>query len=297
MVGSDEFAVALRTAIGHSGMSLSEIAQRLRGRGRGVSVASLSHWQSGRSLPESPNSLGALAALEELLGQSPDDLMGLLRAPRPRGRAMQHAEITDFIPESVPIRDALEELGFGAPETRPHERFVHERLVVDSSRSWQVATFLTMVRALEDGPCRLPSVTQLAPDEPNLAPEVTALSGCTLGRRLAWPDRRTYATEIVVDGAMEAGQQAVLGFQVAYRAASPFMTEATYAVPRRAHDLMIEVEFRGPEMPIHCERYQRTAAGEVSAGVRRDLVDRIQVAESGFGPGMLGLRWEWPAQA
>src|SRR5699024_6683380 len=176
-------------------LALAEISQRLRGRGRPVSPASLSYWQSGRSRPAGATSLGALAALEEVLGAPPDALLNLVQSPRPRGRAMRHAEISEFIPESAPIRDALAELGFASTESAPHERFIHERMVVDSRRSVQVATFRLMVRALRDGSCGVPTVHQLAPDEPNIAPLVTPLDGCHLGQSLAWPDRRTYGSQ------------------------------------------------------------------------------------------------------
>ena len=64
----ERFAGVLRAAIEHSGLSLTTISQRLRARHRPVSVATLSHWQSGRSLPGGDQSLGVVAALEELLG-------------------------------------------------------------------------------------------------------------------------------------------------------------------------------------------------------------------------------------
>src|SRR5690625_6973906 len=65
--GEDEFSSALRSAIDRRGLSLGQISHQLRSRGRPVSISSISHWQSGRSRPVGPQSLGALAAMEEIL--------------------------------------------------------------------------------------------------------------------------------------------------------------------------------------------------------------------------------------
>ncbi|SFI43105.1 hypothetical protein SAMN04489731_110252 [Amycolatopsis regifaucium] len=85
------FADALRAAIRARGLGLDRIRYRLRGRGCSVSLATLSHWQSGRCRPERPESLLVLKNLEEVLGVPSDSLSRLLGPPRPsrspRGRA------------------------------------------------------------------------------------------------------------------------------------------------------------------------------------------------------------------
>lgn len=72
------FAVSLRAAIRARGLGLERIRYRLRARGTPVSLATLSHWQSGRCQPERPESLAALAALEEILEVPRGSLTGLL---------------------------------------------------------------------------------------------------------------------------------------------------------------------------------------------------------------------------
>ena len=293
MPGEDEFSSALRSAIGRSGLSLGQISHQLRSRGRPVSVSSISHWQSGRSRPDGPQSLGALAAMEEILGEAPGNLMNRVGPPRQRGRAAQHSEISDFVPASDEVRDALATLGFTAPEDYPHERFVHQLSVIDGTASVQTTTSRIMVRALREGKGRLPAVQVLDENEPNVPPRVIPLEGCSIGRTLAWPERRTYGTEILIDGHLEAGQQAVLAYRMEMTAEEKSVRGMFYTVPRRAHDIMLEIEFRGPGPPQGCERYRRNADGESVLPVRLDANDRIQVAESSFGPGLLGLRWGW----
>ncbi|MBB5832650.1 XRE family transcriptional regulator [Brachybacterium aquaticum] len=67
MVEKDAFARALCSPIAGSDLSLTAISHRLRARGRPISIATLSNWRSGRSLPSGEHSLGVLTALEALL--------------------------------------------------------------------------------------------------------------------------------------------------------------------------------------------------------------------------------------
>ncbi|GAA4529309.1 helix-turn-helix transcriptional regulator [Brachybacterium paraconglomeratum] len=289
----ERFASALRESIEQSGLSLTAISQRLRARHRPVSVATLSNWQSGRSLPGGVQSLGVVAALEELLGKAPDDLADLVGAPRPRGRSFRPASFVGRTGRREVFHRALDELGFDAPQQYAHERVFQQHVVIDSSRDVQRFDYRLTVRALESGVCRLPAVHLLEPTEPNVAPEFIPLEGCTVGRRVVWPEHRAYGVELKVDGVLDAGQVATLAYRVEMKAAATDLTSAMYSVPRPANDVLLEVEFRGDRKPIGCERYRRTDAGESVTSVRLDRRGRFQVSDARFGPGTFGLRWEW----
>lgn len=289
----ERFASVLRESIEQSGLSLTVISQRLRARHRPVSVATLSNWQSGRSLPGGEQSLGVVAALEELLGKSPDDLAGLVGAPRPRGRSVQPANYVGRGSRREAFHRALEELGFETPQQYAHERVFQQHVVIDSSREVQRFDYRLTVRALESGICRLPAVHLLEPSEPNVSPEFIPLEGCAVGRRVAWPEHRAYGVELKVDGVLDAGQVATLAYRVEMTAEATDLTAAMYSVPRRANDVLLEVEFRGERKPLVAERYRRTEAGESVTPVRLDRRDRLQVSDARFGPGTFGLRWDW----
>lgn len=295
MAEDEGIAAALRSAIARSGLSLTEITHRLRSVGHVVSPAALSAWQQGRRKPDPVRSLGILASLETVLDQPPDALLELARAPRPRGRSLRHTEVAAFVPDSEPLRRAYAELDFTTVASFPHERFVHVSLVLDGESSVQVVTFQVMVRALVDGVCRIPAAQQFTSEEPNVEPRVIPLEGCSVGRRLAWPEDRTYATELVVNRYLEVGQQAFFSFQVHFRSEARGIRDVNYAVPRRAPDFMVEARFRGPLVPVDCEQFRRADGDrEDSAPVRLNRDRLLQAAASDFGPGMLGLRWQWP---
>jgi transcriptional regulator with XRE-family HTH domain len=292
--GQDEqFASELRTAIEQSGLSLTMISQRLRTRHRPVSVATLSNWQSGRSLPGGEQSLGVVAALEELLGRSPDSLADLVGAPRLRGRTVKPTSFLGRKASKNVFGDALEELGFESAQQYAHERVFHQYAVIDSDKDVQRFDNRVIVRALQSGVCRLPAVYVLEPTEPNIAPQYIPLEGCSIGRRVVWPERRAYGVELLVDGRLDAGQVTTFAYRVEMKARATDVTGAVYSLPRRANDVLLEVEFRGDRKPVDCERYRRTQAGETVASVRLDHRDRLQLSEARFGPGTFGLRWAW----
>ncbi|WP_020670085.1 transcriptional regulator [Amycolatopsis nigrescens] len=81
LLATGPFEAALRAAIKARGLGLERIRYRLLSRGSSLSVATLSHWQSGRCRPERPDSLRALANLEEILDLPPTSLSRLLRRP------------------------------------------------------------------------------------------------------------------------------------------------------------------------------------------------------------------------
>lgn len=287
------FAAELRAAIVQSGLTLTSISQRLRARHRPVSVATLSNWQSGRSLPSGEKSMGVIAALEELLGRSPESLAELVGGPRLRGRAVRTADHLGHLSSKEVFHDALEELGFLLAQQYAHERVVHQLAVIDTARERQSFDFRLIVRALESGVCRLPAVYVLEESEPNVAPIFTALDGCSIGRRVNRPERRVYGVEFVIDGTLDAGQVASLAYRVELGARATDVTAVLYSLPRRSNDVLLEVEFRGDRRPVDCHRYQRTESGESITDVRLDHRGRLQVSEARFGPGTLGLRWDW----
>lgn len=86
VLAAGPFDVALRAAIRARGLGLDRIRYRLRGRGTTVSLATLSHWQSGRCRPERPESLEALRNLEDILNVPDGSLSRLLGPPRARTR-------------------------------------------------------------------------------------------------------------------------------------------------------------------------------------------------------------------
>src|SRR5689334_9350100 len=98
-----DFAEALAKAVEASGLSLERIQHHLELRGVQVSLSTLSYWRRGRSRPERPESLQAVAALEEILKLTPGTLTGSLGDKRPRGRWVERAAALEGIWQAAAI--------------------------------------------------------------------------------------------------------------------------------------------------------------------------------------------------
>ena len=84
MVHSPEgpFAQAFRDALAQSGMTLVEVVEALAERDVKLTQASLSYWQSGRSVPRRQSSIAVLSDVEEVLGAQKDTLVNALQQER-----------------------------------------------------------------------------------------------------------------------------------------------------------------------------------------------------------------------
>lgn len=291
--GSEPFAAALRSAIAESGLSLERIRQRLDRLGTPVSTASLSHWQSGRSVPEKEQSLDAIAVLEEILGRPQGSLLELVGAPRPRGPSPTSLSDTTFLPRSGPVRRALDALDFRRPADFPHEVVVHVRLDVDADSDVQVIRFRLVVRGVTAGPCRVPMIHALYPEEPEDGPVITALDGCRVGRTVSLAEDRVYGAEIIVDAVTAAGEEAFLEYQLEVRAHHTRSTTCSYSVVRRCQAILVDARFRGVAAPRASVRFREDKQGNAVAPAPMDGTRRVHAAEHGFGPGRIGVRWAW----
>lgn len=84
MVHSPEgpFAQAFRDVLAQSGMTLVEVVEALAERDVKLTQASLSYWQSGRSVPRRQSSIAVLSDVEEVLGAPKDTLVNALQQER-----------------------------------------------------------------------------------------------------------------------------------------------------------------------------------------------------------------------
>lgn len=84
MVHSSEgpFAQAFREALVQSGMTLVEVVEALAERDVKITQASLSYWQSGRSVPRRQSSIAVLDDVEEVLGVKDGTLRQALEQER-----------------------------------------------------------------------------------------------------------------------------------------------------------------------------------------------------------------------
>lgn len=265
------FADALRVAIQVRGLSLERLQHRLKVRGAPISVTALSYWQSGRRRPERPESMMALAHLEDVLGLRKAALSRLLGPPRPRGRSRRRDQSA---------RASWD--GSGLVLTAQHDRVdVAPCGGVRGIRSRQV------LRAKAAGVDRW----ILCHDTGSAQPALTAVRSCRVGRVARERTNGVLVAELVFDEPISAGESIAIEYELIYPHPTAEHTHfRRFAEP--VQDYALEIRFAAE--PASCEQFASGPAGAESAGVRPAPVDdggRAHAAATGFGPGVYGMRW------
>ncbi|PWK86191.1 hypothetical protein C8D88_105234 [Lentzea atacamensis] len=274
------FADALRVAIQVRGLSLERLQHRLKVRGTPISVTALSYWQSGRRRPERPESLMALAQLEDVLGLPEAALSRLLGPPRPRGRSRRR---------ELSARTAWD--GSGLVLTAQHDRVdVAPCGGVRAVRSRQV------LQATAAGVDRWILCQETGSSQPAL----TAVRACRVGRVARERTNGVLVAELLFDEPISPGETAAIEYELIY----PHPTvEHTHfrRFAERVHDYVLEIKFPAESPPASCEQFASGPAGtEMYGGARPAPVDSWGYAHAAaldFGPGLYGMRWTVAANA
>ncbi|MGW4212314.1 hypothetical protein ACWEIJ_30285 [Lentzea sp. NPDC004789] len=279
------FADALRVAIQVRGLSLERLQHRLRMRGAPISVTALSYWQSGRRRPERPESLMALAHLEDVLGLPETALSRLLGPPRPRGRSRRR-ELSARAPWD----------GSGLVLTAQHDRVdVASCGGVRGVRSRQV------MQATSAGVDRWILCHETGSAQTGSAlPALTAVRACRVGRIARERTNGVLVAELLFDEPMSAGDSIAIEYELIYPHPTVEHTHfRRFAEP--VHDYVLEIKFPVESPPASCEQFASGPAGtEMFGGARPAPVDAWGYAHAAaldFGPGLYGMRWTAAANA
>ncbi|SER44126.1 hypothetical protein SAMN05216188_111180 [Lentzea xinjiangensis] len=268
------FADALRVAIRVRGLSLERLQHRLRVRGAPISVTALSYWQSGRRRPERPESLMALAHLEDVLGLRRTALSRLLGPPRPRGRSRRREASAGTRWDSS-----------GLVLTAQHDRVdVAPCGGVRGVRSRQV------MQATSTGVDRW----VLCQETGSAQPALTAVRSCQVGRVARERTSGVLVAELVFDEPISAGESIAIEYELTYPRPTAEHTHFR-RFAERVHDYVLEIKFPHGSAPASCEQFASVPAGaETPGGARTAAVDdsgRAHAAALDFGPGLYGMRW------
>ncbi|SDO60838.1 hypothetical protein SAMN04489867_0142 [Pedococcus dokdonensis] len=286
----DGFSEALRSAIAGSGRSLESLRRRLAERGTPVSIATLSYWQSGRSLPQRGSSLRAVLHLEELL-QLPHG--HLLDRIGPRRRPFVPQQVTHgALPIDHPAAElALTDLGFG---TSPDlvDVTIHDTLDVDEAGVERFRTIRNVVRAVRPGAQRLPALLTIDVPSGERA-EFVPVSGCRVGREVSRPDVGVFAAELVLDRPLRLGETAAAEHRVVLPRDLGARHCIEYYLLREVTELMIWVRFSPERLPSRVETYSTLGARTTSRPVTLSGSTSVQHVLHHVGPGVVGIRWDW----
>ncbi|MEY9889880.1 hypothetical protein ABIA35_000081 [Catenulispora sp. MAP12-49] len=296
------FSATLHLAIEASGLTLEQVRLELAARGAFVSMATLSYWRRGLSRPERPESLLAVALLEEILGLSTGALSGQLGPRRPRGRTAVRRESGLDVVDAWDARGEYEDLLQGLdPAGRLEITRVstQDRYSLGADRREVALTTSQVLRAEADDLGRM-TVLYRTYDPPSPSPVLTALHGCRVGRVRIAKDSGFVAAELLFDRVLRRGETAVVDYELTGLSPSPPTETDFYQrfFPYATALYVLSVQFDPATVPARCVRYERRTETAPDQGVREVWVGatgQAHVMATDVPPGVVGLRWDWGA--
>ncbi len=273
------FHTALRTAIRQRGLTLERLRIHLARRDISVALSSLSDWQHGRARPSQPNSLRAVAALEEILGVPAGALIDLLARAGPDGWP-------DEIPGLVP--------GFSANDLDMVAR--QDTVFVDARRRASVMRNRAVVRARRDGVDRFFAHYYGDGSIPVERISVTPLQHCRLGRVAYQPSEFVVVAELLFDHTLNAGDTWVFELEV-HDPTALASVEYAHGVRGFEEHCLIEVRFHPDALPVDCHAYVQQGPDDEPQRTA-DLVlggdGTVHHLETAATADWIGVRWSWP---
>lgn len=290
MSGATQFHQAFGEALARRRVSLAWLHQRLAESGRPVSVTALSYWRSGRSQPERGTSLDAIEEIERLLGLVPGSLGSLIGPSRRPGPRQPELSTEELFAATPGIRPALDALGFIGLADEMTEHLRHVIVDVDESGRMSGAQVRTMMRARFDAARRTPMLVSL--DEAGRAPTFVAVAGCSIGRTEVDHENGVYGIELLLDRELAQGETHMFEVNVVFPEPSTD-TWFDHFAARRLAELLVWARFDPARLPRHVERYVQDDDGEQIEPLTLGSGTSAHAMERGFGPGIMGIRWQW----
>jgi hypothetical protein len=144
--------------------------------------------------------------------------------------------------------------------------------------------------ARRDGARRTPVLVTF--DDHGELPVFVPVAGCTLGRRCFDDAGGVFGMELLLDRELRKDESALYELRVELPSPS-FDTFFDHYAARRLNELLVWVRFDPGRLPARVERFARVDEVEESEAIELGGGSGAHALGRGFGPGLLGVRWEW----
>lgn len=231
-----------------------------------------------------------VGALEEILGE-PNALWDLLSVPLDSGRPIGRAETTRPVGLPPTVSEAIAELGL--IEVELDEVSIHTTVDVGPDRCIRSVNSKQVVRARRAGARRMVvGLTRYRTvDE---SQPITAIYGCSVGRRLVRSEERIVVAELILSRPLARNSTALYEVQSDL---APYPVEGdgywTVTFGGRVAQAIIEVRFDPDELPHAGEAFTVGEDGAETQATPRAVHNHLHNMVHDFGPGKLGVRWWW----
>jgi hypothetical protein len=258
-----------------------------------VSVSALSYWRSGQRLPEKPASLDAVREIEAILGLAPTSLTGRIGPSRRPGPPPPRVEDGHSAPRELGVPEALRELGLGDVSKDMYGVAVQVTLDVDAEGQMTQQSVRTLLRAVNDGAQRWFHV--VFAEEEVAEPLVLAEAvGVEVGRSYSRPEVGLFLWELVLPRPLATGETALIETRTVLVDLGDRDRSYFHHLDRRTPDTVIWVRFDPAAPPRRCVRTVQELDGPpMETPMELGGLHTAHVAVRSFGPGRVGLTWEW----
>jgi transcriptional regulator with XRE-family HTH domain len=291
------FHLALRAAIQARGLGLDRLRHRLLARDLNVSTTSLSYWQHGRTQPEHPKSIEAVAALEEILNLPAGSLRALL-GPR-RARGPRSLRVKQRRPETVLGGGAaLKELCDRLPLAREHNMDVVTQQVtatIDEHGRDAGHAVTMLARARRNNVDRHIAMFRGDPGCDIDAVRVIAHRDCVVGRIVRHRREPVLLAEILFGVTLDQGDTHLLDFEVIDGTGERAMCYG-HGFRYPVEHYTLQVRFDSQLLPRRVFQFAQSRLGtelRETGDVMLNSWLTAQISQSHVEPGALGIGWEW----
>ena len=289
--GADyEFAEALREAIEARGLSLDRVRAHLVSYGHDVSIATLSYWQTGRSLPVRKASVQALGALEVVLRVPRGSLAAKLPTQRIRRRDTPpplHRGPALRLGVAHAIAD---QLGLAWSDGF-HRITQHDRLTVDADRRIATQVVSDLIVSDRDGFNRY--LVGYSSDEVGVSLEIEPLEGCRVGRVIRDPRLTLTVAELILPQSLRAGEPWQVRHEVRTVGGARHVDAWRRVYLTRLREASVEVTFPSEDPPLHVGVYVGPDVEDAVYSPTELTSPSLLVHRSDHGPGTIAVRWDW----
>lgn len=284
------FASALSAALAHKQIPLSELRDQLISRGHSISLTALSYWRSGQRLPERRPSLDALPALESILDLAAGSLSKLV--PGPVARRLGHVERFDRLLD-YPVQDPQVDSSL-LGESDISRVMTHVSVRVGPQREILWARMRRLVVANRDG---VEGFTIFMATDADTGAEpirFEALAGCTVHEDHQ-PAHNVRRVNLRFPRPLMLGESALTEVETTqvHEVGLDLTDDYEILAEQRLEEALIWVTFDPDAVPPRCWVYFSEAGLKHEWPVDLDGTFSVHYRQRDFGPGGLGIRWEW----
>ena len=284
------FATTFDEALTASGITVAELRSRLEARGHKVAPSTLGYWRSGQRQPERAESLDAVAEIEALLRVQPGSLLRAIGASRRTGPPIPQADVSDLPSMPPAMTEALAWLELDSLRPGHIEEALDITADFDRHGHWARMTTRSRLRATTDCVSRSTAYC-LGPPE-STPDDFTFDVGGRLGRTVCLPEHGIFLAELLLERPLDAGETAMVEYSFTFSGEDD-PDFGTFAPNRMSH-VSVWARFSPERTPRRAWRYtQRVGYDDELTQVDIKGTTSLHHALRGFGPGLMGVRWEW----